>query len=128
MTAVAAVAREAITVSAFFLKSWRMTRRNVFTVFEVTFFPMVTLLSVGLMTTFLELDAGARVFVLVGTLALAVVHVCQLDVAYAVLFDMWAKSIKHELLAPVRPWHLALGASLMGLVRGGLVFVLLALT
>jgi ABC-2 type transport system permease protein len=118
--------RELIQVSAYFAKNWRMTRRNVFTVFEVVFFPMVTLLSVGLMTAFLGLGPEATVFVLVGTLALAVVQVCQLDVAYAVLFDMWAKSIKHEMLAPVRPWHLALGAWAMGLLRGVLVFVLLA--
>ena len=118
--------RELVKVSAYFQKNWRMTRRNVFTVFEVAFFPMVTLLSVGLMTTFLGLSAEATVFVLVGTLALAIVQVCQLDVAYAVLFDMWAKSIKHEMLAPVRPWHLALGAWAMGLLRGTLVFLILA--
>jgi ABC-2 type transport system permease protein len=102
-----------------------MTRRNVFTMFEVAFWPVVSLLSVGFMTTFLRLDAEATVFVLVGTLALSVVQVCQLDVAYSVLFDMWAKSIKHQILAPVRPWHLALGAWLMGVLRGTTVFVLL---
>jgi len=102
-----------------------MTRRNIFTVFEVAFWPVVSLLSVGLMTTFLELGTEATVFVLVGTLALSVVQVCQLDVAYAVLFDMWAKSIKHQILAPVRPWHFLLGAWLMGGLRGTAVFVLL---
>jgi len=121
------LAQELVKVSAFFAKNWRMARRNVFTVFEVVFWPVVSLLSVGLMTAFLQLGTDATVFVLVGTLALSVVQVCQLDVAYAVLFDMWAKSIKHELLAPVRPWHLALGAWLMGLVRGTAVFLLLSL-
>ena len=117
--------RELTKVSAFFQKNWRMTHRNVFTVFEVVFWPVVSLLSVGLMTTFLHLGPEATVFVLVGTLALSVVQVCQLDVAYAVLFDMWAKSIKHQILAPVRPWHLALGAWLMGVLRGTVVFGLL---
>jgi len=102
-----------------------MTRRNALTVFEVVFWPVVSLLSVGLLTTFLDLDPGARVFVLVGALAFSVVHVCQLDVAYAVLFDMWAKSVKHEFLAPVRPWHMALGAWLMGVLRGTAVFLLM---
>lgn len=118
--------REAIKVSAFFCRNWWMTRRNVFTVFEVAFWPVVGVLTVGLLTTFLEARPEATVFVLVGTFALSVVQVCQLDVAYAVLFDMWSKSVKHQFLAPVRPWHVALGAWLMGVARGVAVFVVLA--
>lgn len=119
--------REAVKVSAFFCRNWWMARRNVFTVFEVAFWPVVSVLTVGLLTTFLEARPEAVVFVLVGTFALSVVQVCQLDVAYAILFDMWSKSVKHQFLAPVRPWHLALGAWLMGVVRGTAVFVVLAL-
>ncbi len=117
---------EVTKVSAFFQKNWRMTRRNVMSVFEVAFWPVVGLVSVGLMTTFLGLGREAAVFVLVGTLAFSVVHVCQLDVAYAVLFDIWGKSLKHQFLAPVRPWHVVLGAWLMGLLRAAVVFLLMA--
>ena len=119
------VVSEAVKASAFFEKNWRMTRRNAFTVFEIGFWPVVSLLSVGLMTRFLSVGTEATVFVLVGTVALSIVQVCQLDVAYAVLFDMWAKSIKHQWLAPVRPWHVVVGAWLMGFVRGVAVFLLL---
>jgi ABC-2 type transport system permease protein len=120
------LAGELVKVSAFFLRNWRMTRRNVFTVFEIVFWPIVNLLSVGLLTTFLGATPETVVFVLVGTFALSTVQVCQLDVAYAVLFDMWAKSVKHQLVAPIRPWHLVLGSWLMGLVRGTAVFALQA--
>jgi ABC-2 type transport system permease protein len=47
-------------------------------------------------------------------------------VVYGVLFDMWAKSVKHQFVAPVRPWQIALGAWLMGLLRGIVVFALMA--
>jgi ABC-2 type transport system permease protein len=117
---------ELVKVSAFFLKSWRMTRRNAMTVFEVGFWPVVSLLSVGLMTAFLRLGPEATVFVLTGTVAFSVVQVCQLDVVYGVLFDMWAKSVKHQFVAPVRPWQIALGSWLMGLLRGVVVFALMA--
>lgn len=117
---------ELVKVSAFFLRSWRMTYRNAFTVFEIVFWPIVNLLSVGLLTTFLQAEPGTVVFVLVGTFALSTVQVCQLDVAYAALFDMWSRSIKHQLVAPIRPWHLLLGSWLMGLLRGTLVFMLQA--
>jgi ABC-2 type transport system permease protein len=122
----ATLAGELVKVSAFFLRNWRMTRRNVFTVFEIVFWPIVNLLSVGLLTTFLEATPETVVFVLVGTFALSTVQVCQLDVAYAVLFDMWSKSVKHQLVAPIRPWHLLVGSWLMGLVRGTAVFALQA--
>jgi ABC-2 type transport system permease protein len=39
---------------------------------------------------------------------------------------MWSKSVKHEFLAPVHPWQIALGAWLMGLLRGVAVFALMA--
>jgi ABC-2 type transport system permease protein len=115
-----------VKVSAFFVRSWRMTYRNVFTVFEIVFWPVVNLLSVGLLISFLDADPGTVVFVLVGTFALSTVQVCQLDVAYAVLFDCWSRSIKHQLVAPIHPWHLVLGSWLMGLVRGTAVFLLQA--
>ena len=117
---------EIVKVSAFFLRSWRMTYRNAFTIFEIVFWPIVNLLSVGLLTTFLQAEPGTVVFVLVGTFALSTVQVCQLDVAYAALFDMWSRSIKHQLVAPIRPWHLLLGSWLMGLMRGTVVFMLQA--
>lgn len=114
-----------VKVSAFFVRNWWMTQRNTFTFFEVAVWPVVGLLSVGLMTTFLRLPGEAVVFVLTGTLALSVVQVCQLDVAYAVLFDVWSKSVKHQFLAPIHPWHVAVGAWLVGALRGAAVFALL---
>ena len=60
------------------------------------------------------------------TVSLSAVQVCQLDVAYAVLFDIWSKSMKHQFLAPVRIYHLALGSWLVGVVRGMIVFALMA--
>lgn len=118
--------REWVKVSAFIRKNWLMARRNVFTVFEVVFWPTVGVLSVGLLTRFLDLGPETTAFILIGTLALSIIQVCQLDVAYAIMFDMWAKGIKHQFLAPIRLWHLALGSWLMGILRGLAVFALAA--
>ena len=57
-------------------------------------------------------------FILVGTVALSAVQVCQLDVAYAVLFDIWSKSMKHQFLTPIGIRHLAVGSWLVGVARG----------
>ena len=111
---------------AFAHRNLIMARRNVFFVFELTFWPGVAMLSHGLLTRFLDLTPAMTSFILVGTVALSAVQVCQLDVAYAVLFDIWAKSMKHQFLSPVRIYHLALGSWMVGVGRGLTVFALMA--
>lgn len=127
MSSLAETARlEWVSTAAFAWRNVIMARRNVFFVFELTFWPGVAMLSHGLLTRFLDLTPAMTAFILVGTVALSTVQVCQLDVAYAVLFDMWSKSMKHQFLAPVSVRHLALGAWLVGVGRGLVVWALMA--
>ena len=117
---------EAIRVWAFALRNLLMASRNIFFLFELTFWPMVGVLSIGLMTRFLRLSPDEASFVLIGTMALSTVQVCQLDVSYAVLYDVWSKSMKHQFLAPIAVRHLTVGSWLVGMARGLVVFTLLA--
>src|SRR2546425_4908050 len=103
-----------------------MASRNVFFFFELLFWPIVGVLSIGLMTRFLRLTPEQASFVMIGTIALSVVNVCQLEVAYAVLLDVWSKSLKHQFLAPIGVRHLTLGSWLVGITRGLVIFALLA--
>jgi ABC-2 type transport system permease protein len=104
-----------------------MNRRNAFTLFEMTFWPCVGLASIGLLAEFLAFAPAHRAFVLIGVISLSVVQVCQLDVAYALLFDMWSKSVKYQFMAPIHGGHLVLGAWLIGILRGSIVFLLMGL-
>ena len=117
---------ELLAVWAVTLRNALMGARNVFVFFELLFWPIVGLLSIGLMSRFLELTPAQASFVLIGTIALSIVNVCQLEVAYAVLLDVWSKSLKHQFLAPIGIRHLTLGSWVIGMVRGLLVFGLLA--
>ena len=117
---------EWVRIWAFAARNLIMARRNVFFVFELTFWPGVAMLSHGLLTQFLALTPEMTAFILSGTVALSAVQVCQLDVAYAVLFDIWSKSMKHQFLAPVGIRHLALGSWLVGVARGLVVWALMA--
>src|SRR5262245_20099585 len=103
-----------------------MGMRNVFFFFELLFWPIVGVLSIGLMTRFLGLTPEQGAFVLVGTLALSIVNVCQLEVAYAMLLDVWSKSVKHQFMAPIGVRHLTIGAWLVGVARGLVIFVMLS--
>jgi ABC-2 type transport system permease protein len=117
---------ELVAIWAFALRNLLMASRNIFFVFELAFWPVVGVLSIGLMSRFLTLNEAEAAFVLTGTIALSTVQVCQLDVAYAVLFDVWSKSMKHQFLAPIGVRHLTTGSWLIGVLRGILVFALLA--
>jgi ABC-2 type transport system permease protein len=115
-----------VAVWAFALRNLLMASRNVFFVFELGFWPVVGVLSIGLLSRFLTLSAADTAFILTGTIALSTVQVCQLDVAYAVLFDVWSKSMKHQFLAPIGVRHLTTGSWLVGVLRGLIVFAILA--
>lgn len=108
-------------------KNWTISKRNVFTLFELFFWPMISLLSIGLLTRFLEVDEAMVSFLIVGAIALTILQVAQIDVAYVLLFDMWSKSIKNTFITPVRSYHLIFGALLFGVVRGTFVFAILVL-
>ena len=117
---------ELVAVWAFALRSLLMASRNIFFFFELLFWPIVGVLSIGLLGRFLNLGQAEMSFVLIGTIALSTIQVCQLEVAYAVLYDVWSKSMKHQFLAPIGVRHLTTGSWVVGVARGLLVFVLLA--
>jgi len=116
---------ELTKTKAFIYKNWIMTKRNVFTLFEILFWPLVGFLSVGLLTEFAALPREMRAFILVGIVSMSAVQVCQLDVSYVLLYDVWSKALKHGFIAPVGIRHLLLGSSVVGAARGGIVFFLL---
>jgi len=117
---------EVLAAWAVVVRNAVMGMRNIFFFFELLFWPIVGVLSIGLMTRFLGLTPEQGAFVLVGTLALSIVNVCQLEVAYAMLLDVWSKSVKHQFMAPIGVRHLTAGAWLVGMLRGFVVFVLMS--
>jgi ABC-2 type transport system permease protein len=116
-----------IQIWAFVFKNWIMTRRNVFSLFEILFWPVVGFFSIGLLTIFLGLDVNMSGFILIGIISMSVIQVCQIDVAESLLYDLWAKSMKHTFIAPVHPLQLILGSWLIGVIRSFIVFLLLSL-
>jgi ABC-2 type transport system permease protein len=112
-------------VWAFSVRSTLVNRRNVFAVFEMLFWPMIAVFSVGLLTRFLKLDEATVTFILIGAVSMNTIQIAQLDLSYALLYSVWSKSLKHEFIAPIRLSHILLGTGLVGLIRGFLVFVLM---
>jgi ABC-2 type transport system permease protein len=115
-----------IQIWAFVFKNWIIAKRSVFTLFEILFWPVVGFFSVGLLTVFLELDPNMKAFILTGIISMSVMQVCQIDVAYSLLYDLWGKSLKHTFIAPVHFLHLLSGSWLIGVIRSFVVFLLLS--
>jgi len=114
-----------IKTRAFALKSWLITRKRPFHLFEILFWPLLGLISVGLLARFLDLEARLVQFVLVGVVALNIVQVSQIDMAYVVLYSIWNRSLKHEMAAPVNVLQLVVGSWATGILHACLVFVFL---
>jgi len=112
---------------AFSYRNLIFLKRNIFTFFEILFWPMVGLFSIGLMGNFLGLDEKIRSFILTGVILSGVLQVTQLDVSYGALYEIWSKSIKQIFIAPVKHFHYILGSWFIGIIRGGIVFVFMTL-
>jgi len=113
-------------ILAFAYRDWLFARRNIFSVVEMLFWPIVGMLSIGLMGNFLKLTRDQQAFILTGAIALGTLQVTQLDVAYALLHDIWSKSVKHTFLTPTGVVEYLLGPWIIGMVRGTVVFSLLS--
>jgi ABC-2 type transport system permease protein len=109
----------------FTYRNYIITKRNFFTLFETLFWPIIGLISVGLMGAYLSLEENYLAFILIGAVTLSVLQVSQIDVAYVLLFDIWSKSLRYTFVTPVSIFHMIFGAWLFGSFRGFVAFLIL---
>lgn len=103
---------------AFAYRNYVVTKNEFYAIFEMLFWPLVTLISVGLLGEFLYLSKNEIAFIIIGVIALSVVHIVQIDVTYVMLLDMWSMSLKYIIVSPMPFYRMVLGAWLFGAVRG----------
>lgn len=113
---------------AFTYRNILFATRNLFAFMELLFWPMVSLISIGLLGDFLQLQEQALAFVMTGAIAAGVLQVAQLDVAYSLLYEVWSKSMKHTLLTPVGVTESLFGSWLVGMIRGSAIFAVLGVS
>jgi len=111
---------------AFTVRSSIFAVRNLFVMTDLFFWPMISLISIGLMAKFINMGAQTLGFVMTGALAAGILQITQLDVGYTVLYELWSKSLKHTLLSPVGVAEGVVGTWIVGMVRGFFAFVILS--
>lgn len=110
---------------AFALRNYIFAVRNFFSFVELLFWPLVTLISVGLMGAYLQLEEAPLNFIMTGAIAGGILQVTQLDVAYNLLYEIWSKSLKQTLLTPIGVMENLFGSWLIGIARGLIIFAIL---
>lgn len=110
---------------AFAYRSWIFSIRNGFGFAELIFWPVIGVVSIGLMAKYFQFNPQELGFVLSGAIAMGVLQVIQLDVAYALLYDIWGKSLKQTFLTPTGIYEYILGPWIVGMIRGAICFVVL---
>lgn len=81
-------------IIAFTYRNYLFAKRNIYAFVEVLFWPAVGVISIGLMSSFLELTSELKAFLLTGAIISGILQVTQLDVAYGFLYDVWSKSLR----------------------------------
>ncbi len=112
---------------AFAYRNYAVTKNEFYAIFEMLFWPVVSLLTIGLLGEFLSLESEEISFILIGVIALSVIQIAQIDVTYVMLFDMWSMSLRYVVVTPVPFYRMVLGAWLFGSARGLVSFTLLVL-
>ena len=111
---------------AFSYKNIIMTKRNFFTIFEMLFWPLISLFSIGLMGAYLDITENKFAFIMIGAISLSVIQLAQLDVTYVLLFDVWSKSLKYTFATPASFYHMIVGSWFVGILRGLVAFLALS--
>ncbi len=112
-------------ILAFAYRNALFAIKSFFTFAEILFWPVIQIISIGIMGTFLELRPELLFFLLTGAIVGGVLQVTQLDVAYGFLYDVWSKSLKQTFMAPVKTYDYIAGSWAFGILRGSLSFGLL---
>jgi ABC-2 type transport system permease protein len=119
--------KEFLRIFAYIYRNYVFAVRNIFTFFDLLFWPIIGIISIGMMSTFLSLDKSLLSFLLTGTITSGVLQVTQLEVSYGLLYEIWSKSIKQIFITPTKHYHYILGSWIVGTIRGLIVFILLSI-
>ena len=111
---------------AFTLRNYLFALRNLFAFMELIFWPVVSLISIGLLGDYLQLQEKALAFIITGAITAGILQVTQLDVAYSLLYEVWSKSVKHTFLTPIGVSENLFGSWITGMVRGIAIFCILS--
>lgn len=109
----------------FILIDLKMSRR-VILVFEMIFWPLLSLASLGLFTLFVDSTAYVKMFLFTGAIGWSTIHFCQHAIGRGFLSEVWHDSMKQTFSSPVTLKNFIIGHWLFGVLGSVIGFLVMS--
>jgi len=103
----------------------KMSRR-VILLFEMLFWPLMSLASLGLFTLFLKVSNVGKLFIFTGAIGWAFIHFCQHAIGRGFLSEVWHDSMKQTFSSPITLKNFIIGHWLWGIIGSVIGFTVMS--
>lgn len=101
--------------------------RRIIILFEMIFWPLLSLFSLGLFTIFTNAPAEAESFLFTGVAAWSIIYFSQQSIARSFLSEYWHKTFKQTFSSPINLKDFIIGHWLYGILGAIIGFICIAL-
>jgi ABC-2 type transport system permease protein len=109
----------------FVLVDIKMSRR-VILLFEMLFWPLMSLASLGLFTLFLKVSNIGKLFIFTGAIGWTFIHFCQHAIGRGFLSEVWHDSMKQTFSSPITLKNFIIGHWLWGIIGSIIGFTVMS--
>ncbi len=100
------------------------TLKRSYLILEMIFFPLIGLAMFGLFTTFIEASFTIKTFLFSGIIGWTIIQISQHAVGRGFLIEIWERSLKQTLTAPITLHHFIIGHWLYGVFAASVGFLI----
>lgn len=109
----------------FILVDIKMSRRIIL-IFEMIFWPLLSLASLGIFTLFVKSNFNVRLFLLTGAVGWSAIHFCQHAVGRGFLSEVWHDSMKQTFSSPINLRNFIIGHWMFGIIGSVIGFFVMS--
>jgi ABC-2 type transport system permease protein len=109
----------------FVLLDIKMSRR-VILMFEMIFWPVLSLASLGIFTLFIKSNFYTKMFLFTGAIGWSCIHFCQHAIGRGFLSEVWHDSMKQTFSSPITLKNFIIGHWLFGIIGSVIGFFVMS--
>ena len=109
----------------FILVDIKMSRRIIL-LFEMIFWPLLSLASLGIFTLFMKSNVYVKLFLFTGAIGWSTIHFCQHAIGRGFLSEVWHDSMKQTFSSPITLKNFVIGHWLFGIIGSVIGFTVMS--